>query len=125
MNDNASEASYEKKMVLRQVLLQHQGQGKAVKKRDLIVALWGEEAARDESYNSRYDRSLRGMIEAINQEGGLVCSSPKHGYWWASSLEDGLPAAESLKGRALTQLENANRLVENIKAEFGGQLRLV
>lgn len=49
------------------------------------------------------------MIEEISAEGGMVCSSTRCGYWWAASLDDGLPAAESLEARALTQLENARR----------------
>ena len=102
----------------------HCGQGKAIKKRDLLVELYGGYAAEDESYNNAYDRTLRATIEEINQEGGLICSSASGGYWWAESLDDGLEAAERNMNRALTQLENARRLEKNLKAEFGGQLML-
>lgn len=102
----------------------HRGQVNAIKKRDLLVELYGNYAAEDESYNNAYDRKLRGMIEEINQEGGLVCSSASGGYWWAESLDDGLGAAERNMNRAFTQLENARRLVKNLKDEFGGQMVL-
>ena len=102
----------------------HCGNAKAIKKRDLLVELYGTYAAEDESYNNAYDRTLRSMIEEINQEGGLICSSASGGYWWAESLDDGLEAAERNMNRALTQLENARRLANNLKAEFGGQLAL-
>lgn len=102
----------------------HAGQGRAAKKKDLLVELYGGYAAEDESYNNAYDRTLRGTIEEINQEGGLICSSASDGYWWAESLDDGLEAAERNKKRALTQLENARRLEKNLRDEYGGQLAL-
>lgn len=102
----------------------HCGKKKAAKKSDLIEELWGTEAANDKTYNSRYDRSLRMMIEEINNEGGVICSDSTHGYWWAESIDDGLPAAESNLARAFTQKNNAERLIDNLKREYGGQLGL-
>lgn len=95
-----------------------------MKKRDLLREVFGAHAAADESYNNPFDRTLRGLIEEINAEGGVICSSARHGYWWAASLADGLSAAEANMGRALTQLENSKRLVDNLKREFGGQLSM-
>ena len=102
----------------------HVGQSQAVKKADLLVEMFGPEAAADKSYNNQYDRSLRAMIEELVQGGEPICSSPTAGYWYAASLEDGLPAAEQSKARAMTQLSNANRLTENIKKAYGGQLAM-
>lgn len=103
----------------------HTGVKSAAHKKQLLQEVYGDDIAEDESYNNRFDRYLRNMIEEINQEGGLICSSPREGYWWAASLKDGLDATEKNKGRALTQLENANKLIENLKTEFGGQLDLL
>ena len=75
----AEYASEEMKGSLVRLFLSHQGIERAMKKRELIAALWGEEAARNESYNSRFDRSLRTMIEEVNAEGGMVCSSTRCG----------------------------------------------
>ena len=86
--------------------------------------MFGTEAAADKSYNNQYDRSLRAMIEELIQDGEPICSSPTAGYWYAASLEDGLPAAEQSKARAMTQLGNANRLAENIKKAYGGQFAM-
>jgi len=102
----------------------HVGQGRAIKKKDLLLKLYGVQAAADESYNNLDDRELRAAIPEINLAGGLICSSASSGYWWAASLEDGLEAAERNMNRALTQLENARRLAKNLQAEYGGQLAL-
>ena len=102
----------------------HVGQSQAAKKADLLVEMFGPEAAADKSYNNQYDRSLRAMIEELIQGGQPICSSPTDGYWYAASLEDGLPAAEQSRARAMTQLSNANRLTENIKKAYGGQLAM-
>lgn len=128
MNPNpyASKSSNEKKAELKLILMQsHLGQERAVKKVDLIRKLWGDAAANDQSYNSRFDRSLRAMIEELNHEGGLVCSSPSSGYWWADSLDDGLPAAQSLIARASVQMDNARTLEKNIVKAYGGQMALM
>ena len=103
----------------------HVGQSKAVKKADLLVEMFGPEAAADKSYNNQYDRSLRAMIEELIQGGQPVCSSPTDGYWYAASLEDGLPAAERAYSRATTQLHNALRLKKNILETYGGQMSLL
>jgi len=58
----------------------HSGQARSIKKRELLVELYGAYAAADESYNNAYDRTLRAAIEEINQAGGLVCSSAHGGY---------------------------------------------
>ena len=101
------------------------GQSKAVKKADLLVEMFGPEAAADKSYNNQYDRSLRAMIEELIQGGQPICSSPTDGYWYAASLEDGLPAAERAYSRAMTQLYNAARLKKNILETYGGQMSLL
>ncbi len=101
----------------------HCGKARQIKKRDLLAEVYGQGATRDESYNNLQDRKLRKMIEEINDEGGLICSDSS-GYFWAASLDDGLDAAERNRARALTQLENANHLIENLKAEYGSQLGL-
>ena len=103
----------------------HIGQAQAVKKADLLVEMFGPEAAADKSYNNQYDRSLRAMIEELIQGGQPVCSSPTDGYWYAASLEDGLPAAERAYSRATTQLHNALRLKKNILETYGGQMSLL
>lgn len=103
----------------------HFGEENAAHKKQLLQEFYSVRVAENESYNNLFDRELRSMIEEINQEGGLICSSPKSGYWWAASLKDGLAAAEKNQSRALTQLGNATKLVENLKHEFGGQLELL
>ena len=103
----------------------HTGQGQSAKKSELLTEMWGADATADKSYNNQYDRSLRSMIEDLVGEGHPVCSSPSNGYWYAASLEDGLPAAEQSKARALTQLGNAERLHKNIVAMYGGQMSLL
>lgn len=102
----------------------HTGQGQSAKKSELLTEMWGADATADKSYNNQYDRSLRAMIEELVQGGEPICSSPTAGYWYAASLEDGLPAAEQSRARAMTQLSNANRLTENIKKAYGGQLAM-
>jgi hypothetical protein len=118
-------ATVEAKDRLLNVMYSHRGAARAIKKYDLIDAVYGVNAASDKSVNSKYDRSLRELIEQTNHEGGMICSSPAAGYWWADSLDDGLPAAEALERRAVTQLTNARNLLKNIKAKYGGQMRLV
>ena len=103
----------------------HIGQAQAVKKADLLVEMFGPEAAVDKSYNNQYDRSLRAMIEELIQGGQPICSSPTDGYWYAASPEDGLPAAERAYSRAMTQLYNAARLKKNILETYGGQMSLL
>ena len=101
----------------------HLGQDKAIRKRELLAELYGPTKAKDESTNNPYDREMRSMIEQINAEdNGLICSDSTHGYWWAASLSDGLPAAEKNVARALTQYGNAKHLEENLHKAFGGQL---
>ena len=102
----------------------HTGQAQSAKKSELLTEMWGADASADKSYNNQYDRSLRAMIEELVQDGEPICSSPTAGYWYAASLEDGLPAAEQSKARAMTQLGNANRLAENIKKAYGGQFAM-
>lgn len=123
MNTFANYANEKKKQELALLLqLRHKGQSKAATGNTLIAELYGLDAAQDKSYNNRYHRSLRLMIEEINQEGGVICSDSVNGYWWAADLKDGMPAAEKNEARALTQLENAKRLKENIVNQYGGQI---
>jgi hypothetical protein len=104
----------------------HVGKEKAIKKRDLLTEIFGEGAGKNESYNNPYDRKLRSMIEELNHDhGGLICSTPDAGYFWASSLTEGLDAVEASNRRAVTQLDNAKHLERNLKNQFGGQLELL
>lgn len=100
----------------------HTGKDKAAKKRDLLAALYGKDAAKDESYNNILDRKLRKMIEELISEGKPICSSAQCGYWYAASLTDGMESVQENKSRALTQLENVKRLEQNILNEYGGQI---
>lgn len=119
----ATQADERKKYQLLDLMRRyHRGVDKSAKKSELIEELYGPEAAQDKTYNSRYDRSLRDMIEEINQEGGVICSDSTHGYWWAASIDDGIAAAEKNLARAFTQKKNAEQLIENLKREYGGQL---
>lgn len=119
----ATQADTMKKMQLLDLMKRfHRGVNKSAKKSELIEELYGLEAAQDKSYNSRYDRSLRDMIEEINRDGGVICSDSTHGYWWADSIDDGIEAAEKNLARAFTQKKNAEQLIENLKREYGGQL---
>lgn len=86
----------------------HSGQGRAAK-----------------SYNNLYDRSLREMFDEINAHGGLVCSDSVRGYWWAESLEDGLPAARQKIARSANIIESGRVLERNILDAYGGQLSLL
>jgi len=119
------EREYQKTRLIRLMRDNHMGKDRAAHKRELLREFYSVRVAENESYNNLFDREIRGLIEEINQGGGLICSSAADGYWWAESLVDGLPAAEKNKSRALTQLGNAERLVQNLKREFGGQLPLI
>jgi len=104
----------------------HVGQGKAIKKRDLLREIFGQSVAEDESYNNLQDRQLRDAInKANNEEGALICSSARLGYWWAASMSDGVGAIEENKSRAMTQLANVSALEKNLQKEYGGQLELL
>lgn len=113
---------YERMKLLALLKSQHLGRTRAVKKRDLLRELYGAEAEADRSYNNPFDRKLRKMMEELVQAGYAVCSSAQCGYWYASSLDDGLGSVRENKSRALTQLGNAERLEQNILAEYGGQM---
>ena len=93
----------------------HRGQGRAVNSADLVLELYGPISPRGA------DRTIRDAVEKINNAGGLVCSSPASGYWWAASLEDGLPAAQKKLHRAEVQVVNAKRLANNLEMSFGQQ----
>jgi hypothetical protein len=100
----------------------HVGQGKAIKKRDLLREVFGDEAAKNESYNNLDDRALRDMMNKANDEGALICSSSRLGYWWAADLKDGLASVYENRARAETQFKNTRQLEANLEREFGGQL---
>lgn len=103
----------------------HVGKNQAIKKDALLKEVWGGYAAADKSYNNLYDRKLRGMIEdLIHNHEALICSSPDAGYWWASSLPEGLEVAEKALERAGHQMDNAHHLERNLKQKFGGQLEM-
>ena len=103
----------------------HLGKGKAIKKWDLLVEIYGSYAIEDRSNNNPYDRELRSMIEGLNHDhGGLICSTPDVGYFWASSLNEGLDAVQHSTLRAAHQMENARHLETNLQREFGGQLTM-
>jgi hypothetical protein len=103
----------------------HVGMDKAIKKKDLLVEIYGPYAVEDQSYNNPYDRELRNMIEELNHDhNALICSTPSDGYFWASSLSEGLSAVEASTRRAATQMDNAHHLERNLKQAFGGQLSM-
>lgn len=102
----------------------HTGKEKAAKKRELLSAMYGQDAAKDESYNNMLDRKVRKMIEDLINEGNPICSSSTCGYWYAASLNDGMESVAENKSRAITQLENVKKLEANILAEYGGQMGL-
>lgn len=103
----------------------HVGQGKAIKKRELLRELLGAEAASNESYNNLQDRQMRDAINKANEEGALICSSATRGYWWAADMSDGLGSVTENKSRAMTQLANVSTLEKNLEREYGGQLELL
>lgn len=103
----------------------HVGKRKAIKKRDLIKEVFGEGADQSESYNNIQDRQIRDAINKANEEGAVICSSAKHGYWWAADMSDGIEAVEENKSRALTQLANVSTLEKNLQKKYGGQLGLL
>lgn len=53
----------------------HNGRDNAIKIADLLTEMFGEETARDRSTANPHNRKLRAMIEEINNQGGLICSS--------------------------------------------------
>lgn len=95
----------------------HVGQVQGIKSRDLTYAIFGQ-------YNHNLERALQKAISTINENGGLICSDTVHGYWWAASLNDGLPAAARRVDRALNQLRNARVLKDNLRRHFGGQMEM-
>lgn len=103
----------------------HAGKERAAKKSELLTEMWGAEASADRSYNNQYDRSLRDMIDELNQCGAVICSDSSRGYWWATSLEDGLPAARQKISRGVTIMEGGKRLEQNLMSVYGGQLELM
>ncbi len=88
---------------------------------DLLAEMFGEETARDRSTTNPHNRKLRAMIEEINNQGGLICSSSYHGYWWAKDLNDGMASVNENKARAMTQLGNVTKLEKNIAQAFTHQ----
>lgn len=107
--------------VMRIMRKNHLGMAKAAKKEELMRELFGVT-----KHTTKYDsteRVLRMAIEVANQDFcALIVSDTVHGYWWASSLEDGLDPAERNMSRARTILDNAKKLVDNLKSEYGGQM---
>lgn len=107
--------------VMRVMRKNHLGIGKAAKKEELMRELFGV-AKHSAKYEST-ERVLRMAIEVANQDfGALIVSDTVHGYWWAASLEDGIEPAEKNMSRARTILDNAKKLVDNLKSEYGGQM---
>jgi hypothetical protein len=109
--------------VIRYMKNKHFGIANAAKKDQLIVDLFGIDHGHGEFANT--ERLLRRAIELANQEhGALIVSDTTNGYWWASGLKDGLEPAEKNMSRALTILDNAKKLVDNLKDQYGGQIGL-
>ena len=103
----------------------HIGRAHAIKTKDLLFLLFGEEAAADRSTNNRFSRELREAIVSLNHDHeALICSTPADGYFWASSLREGQEAVSHLEKRARTQLDNTSHLRRNLQRKFGGQLTL-
>ena len=97
----------------------HTGQGQAITTNNLVLEVFGSVVPRDAG------RTIRDAVDKINKAGGLICSSPACGYWWAQSLEDGLPSAEKKLHRAQVQLLNAKKLENNLRYSFSRQETLL
>lgn len=109
--------------VIRHMQKYHFGQMRSAKKEQLMKEMFGMNKG-EANYDST-ERTLRMGIELANQENGaLIVSDTVNGYWWAASLEDGLEPAERNMSRARTILDNAKKLVENLKDSYGGQIGL-
>ena len=105
----------------------HLGQENAAKLGELLEELFGlsERGVKDAAYYNS-GRVLRKAFETINQEyGGMVVSDTERGYWYASSLNDGLDAVEKNRSRARKILENAHQVEANILSAYGGQMGLI
>ncbi len=118
---NFSYTEIEKHQLVNILREQHNGRDNAIKIADLLAEMFGEETARDRSTTNPHNRKLRAMIEEINNQGGLICSSSYHGYWWAKDLNDGMASVNENKARAMTQLGNVTKLEKNIAQAFTHQ----
>lgn len=109
--------------IVRAMKTRHFGRERAANKDELLKELFGITKASDDY--EQIERTFRKCIEVANAEdGALIVSDVNAGYWWAASLDDGMVAASKHMNRALTMLGNAERLVDNLKKEYGGQLGL-
>jgi hypothetical protein len=93
----------------------HTSQARAVVSATLAHEIFGLFVPKDA------ERTIRDAVEKIIEQGGLVCSSPACGYWWAESLDDGMPAAQKKLHRAQVQLVNAKKLEHNLMNSFPTQ----
>lgn len=110
--------------IMRQMKLHHTGIDNAGKKHELVHEFFGV-AQKDKAFNDA-ERLFRRCVELANTEhGGLIVSDTVNGYWWAASLEDGMSSAEKNMARAATIMNNARAVLDNIKAEYGGQIRMM
>lgn len=110
--------------VMRVLKTRHQGRKQAATKGTLIFELFG--IGRGDAEYETTERMFRRCVELADAEhGGLIVSDAVAGYWWAESLDDGLEPAEKNMLRARTIHDNAKKLVENLKAEYGGQMGLL
>ncbi len=109
--------------ILKCLQSQHIGRAHAIKTKDLLGILFGDDVAADRSINNRFSRELREAIVSLNHDhAALICSTPADGYFIAASLQEGQNAVRHLEKRARTQLDNASHLRRNLERQFGGQL---
>lgn len=102
----------------------HVGKPNAIHRRQLLQHLYPDADLSDLN-RSRHDRYMRATIaDLIREHGALICSSADAGYYWASTLEEGLASVEQAEGRAMNIIANTHALKLNLRQHFGGQLQL-
>ena len=111
----------EKQRLLNLFLTQFCGNHRAGKKRDFLKAMYGNGVASDESYNNSHDRAFRLMVDALIEDGYPICSSSGDGYWYGTSITDGMASVKEGYSRANAIRERADKLEKNLLEKYGGQ----
>lgn len=74
---------------VRFVIYQHKGGQNAVRRWDLTLRIFGEDAVLDRSDGNTYDRQLRKSIERLRRQGHLICNLGNgDGYFLASTKDE-------------------------------------